>query len=61
MFNTAKVNNSQIIKSSFEAEAIFDFLFEDTLDPNLLKNPQFQLSFALIPKKKFNLNNVSPN
>jgi hypothetical protein len=61
MFNTAKVNNNQIIKSSFEAEAIFDFLFEDTLNPNLLKNPQFQLSFALIPKKKFNLNNVSPN
>ena len=61
MFNTAKVNNSQIIKSRFEAEAIFDILFEDTLDPNLLKNPQFQLSFALIPKKKFNLNNVSPN
>lgn len=61
MFNTAKVNNSQIIKSRFEAEAIFDILFDDTLDPNLLKNPQFQLSFALIPKKKFNLNNVSPN
>ena len=60
-FNTAKVNNSQIIKSRFEAEAIFDILFEDTLDPILLKNPQFQLSFALIPKKKFNLNNVSPN
>ena len=61
MFNTAEVNNSNIIKSRFEAEAIFDILFEDNLDPNLLKNPQFQLSFALIPKKKFNLNNVSPN
>ena len=61
MFNTAKVNNSYIIKSRFEAETIFDILFEDNLDPNLLKNPQFQLSFALIPKKKFNLNNVSPN
>ena len=61
MFSTAEVNNSNIIKSRFEAEAIFDILFEDNLDPNLLKNPQFQLSFALIPKKKFNLNNVSPN
>ena len=61
MFNTAEVNNSNIIKSRFEAEAIFDILFEDNLDPNLLKNPKFQLSFALIPKKKFNLNNVSPN
>ena len=61
MFNTAEVNNSNIIKSRFEAEAIFDILFEDNLDPNLLKNPHFQLSFALIPKKKFNLNNVSPN
>ena len=60
-FNTAKVNNSQIIQSKFEAETIFDSLFEDTLDPSLLKNPKFQLSFALIPKKKFNLNNVSPN
>jgi hypothetical protein len=61
MFNTAEVNNINIIKSRFEAEAIFDILFEDNLDPNLLKNPQFQLSFVLIPKKKFNLNNVSPN
>ena len=60
-FNTAKVNNSQIIQSIFEAKTIFDSLFEDTLDPSLLKNPKFQLSFALIPKKKFNLNNVSPN
>lgn len=60
-FNTAKVNNSQIIQSKFEAKTIFDSLFEDTLDPSLLKNPKFQLSFALIPKKKFNLNNVSPN
>ena len=60
-FNTAKVNNSQIIQSKFEAETIFDSLFEDTLDASLLKNPKFQLSFALIPKKKFNLNNVSPN
>ena len=60
-FNTAKVNNSQIIQSNFEAKTIFDSLFEDTLDPSLLKNPKFQLSFALIPKKKFNLNNVSPN
>ena len=60
-FNKAKVNNSQIIQSKFEAETIFDSLFEDTLDPSLLKNPKFQLSFALIPKKKFNLNNVSPN
>ena len=60
-FNKAKVNNSQIIQSKFEAKTIFDSLFEDTLDPSLLKNPKFQLSFALIPKKKFNLNNVSPN
>jgi len=60
-FNTAKVNNSQIIQSKFEAKTIFDSLFEETLDPSLLKNPKFQLSFALIPKKKFNLNNVSPN
>ena len=60
-FNKAKVNNSQIIQSKFEAETIFDSLFEDTLDASLLKNPKFQLSFALIPKKKFNLNNVSPN
>ena len=60
-FNTAKVNNSQIIQSKFEAKTIFDSLFEDTLDQSLLKNPKFQLSFALIPKKKFNLNNVSPN
>ena len=60
-FNTAKVNNSQIIQSKFEAKTIFDSLFEDTLNPSLLKNPKFQLSFALIPKKKFNLNNVSPN
>ena len=60
-FNKAKVNNSQIIQSNFEAKTIFDSLFEDTLDPSLLKNPKFQLSFALIPKKKFNLNNVSPN
>ena len=60
-FNTAKVNNSQIIQSIFEAKTIFDSLFADTLDPSLLKNPKFQLSFALIPKKKFNLNNVSPN
>ena len=61
MFNTAKVNNSQIIKSKFEAETILNSFFEDTLDSSLLKNPQFQSSFALISKKKFNLNNVSPN
>jgi hypothetical protein len=61
IFNTAKVNNSQIIKSKFEAETIFNSFFEDTLDSSLLKNPQFQSSFALISKKKFNLNNVSPN
>ena len=61
IFEAAKVNKAQIFSSNSEADEVFDSLFNNKLSSGLLKNNKLQSAYVLVPKKRFDLDNVSPN
>ena len=61
IFEAAKVNKAQIFSSNSEADEVLDSLFNNKLSSGLLKNNKLQSAYVLVPKKRFDLDNVSPN
>ena len=61
IFEAAKVNKAQILSSNSEAVEVLDSLFNNKLSSGLLRNNKLQSAYVLVPKKRFDLDNVSPN
>lgn len=61
IFEAAKVNKAQIFSSNSEADEVLDSLFNNKLSSGLLRNNKLQSAYVLVPKKRFDLDNVSPN
>ncbi|WP_440680954.1 hypothetical protein [Candidatus Pelagibacter sp. HIMB1623] len=61
IFEAAKVNKAQIFSSNSEADEVLDSLFNNKLSSGLLKNNKLQSAYVIVPKKRFDLDNVSPN
>ncbi|WP_440698033.1 hypothetical protein [Candidatus Pelagibacter sp. HIMB1709] len=61
IFEAAKVNKAQIFSSNSEADEVLDSLFNNKLSSGLLRNNKLQSAYVLVKKKRFDLDNVSPN